>query len=1196
MRRPLVLKSQSILRIHSQLSFENQSSPFLRNLLVRALSASASSASATPVNESTCAEGSALAEGSPRAEGSPQAESPARAEGSPCAEGAAWNWISRPAAREVVRRAVAGGGGVAEGEIGWGKLLGGPALEVGVRVSGKGLPRRIVVVHGPRGVGKRSLLEAPNLSTAPPLDTVTPPPQPQLSSLRLDIESALETLVLCAIRERRLQSHDLLQALQRRVHVVTALETLLSGGIGGSGGRNGEERGRCEGRQVEELWEESLQLVQGRLQGQQAQEEQQLAQEKQQQAHLQSVSGASAPAAAAAASLCEGADFHDALLLRLLEATARGRDAAPRVLLCSSDSYYSDQLSADFGTQALFHPHELFGWLPEEASVHLVPSTFTPLQWRVVEAAIGSNPRHLAEFHSLWAGWREEEDEFERVDSCIDHYLAYLHATEVEPAMQAALTHLERFGEQLASGEQPRWAARFGSPWGNAPGTWGRRWVEWREGRRGRDRVKWIPEFGYGINKGDVHGRQEALQRDTQGEKESRFTKEGEVPEEVSARSGKEEEEEEEGWMEEEEKGEYRRQLREWARFQMMDFVYALATAEFGVNYGKDSGEEFMEDPAAAALLKVGLLYQQRDPMYVRPTSVAFQRCLTRWLVNEWLRLDRLEMIIEVELVRLREANVRLEAEVSRLRDKSDRLEGERRRLSARLAAVHTAMQQLEREAAIRSRTRAEATMGAQQKGWNRWFSGDPSAMERVLETAEDARVERAAAAATVEKLVEENARLVQQMNEQKLLIANLVTTMRTTTIPGTPAGVPASSQGMHAGLSPVLTQPLPAHATSAAGRTSAAAAAVVEDNSPSSSSAHSQLSFPTSSLSTPPASSHELPFTGRSAAAALAALPVRATSASEYTLTADVAGLGSVDQAALAGGVGGTQGRVPVAQMSQNVQDESSRSPSPRPTALHPSAPFPAATNGGSYTATEQAFPVARDGGFQTATGTASGAAREDSRDSHGTFLTANGPSAFLQSAHSSSSSLAADASLLLPVVRSAPPPSAALCAQQPTPTLSESSSRYPAIWPVTYSERELEGAGGGGGEGGVEGGGGAVALTVGNGTVGDVRARGMVDEAGSVVAAGSGAGGVGLVGAGEIAVRGAGGVERNEVSLIDSPLVGAPFRLAFFLVKVVSKTGIVQRLAGRLVGGRNKDLGAGGETQNVNVDGGVGSSVGML
>ncbi|CAI7803679.1 unnamed protein product [Closterium sp. NIES-54] len=46
-----------------------------------------------------------------------------------------------------------------------------------------------------------------------------------------------------------------------------------------------------------------------------------------------------------------------------------------------------------------------------------------------------------------------------------------------------------------------------------------------------------------------------------------------------------------------------------------------------------------MEDPAAAAMLKVGLLYQQRDPMYVRPTSVAFQRCLSRWLVNERLRL-----------------------------------------------------------------------------------------------------------------------------------------------------------------------------------------------------------------------------------------------------------------------------------------------------------------------------------------------------------------------------------------------------------------------------------------------------------------------------------------------------------------------------------------------------------------------------
>ncbi|CAI5477408.1 unnamed protein product [Closterium sp. Yama58-4] len=362
-----------------------------------------------------------------------------------------------------------------------------------------------------------------------------------------------------------------------------------------------------------------------------------------------------------------------------------------------------------------------------------------------------------------------------------------------------------------------------------------------------------------------------------------------------------------------------------------------------------------------------------------------------------------------VELVRLREANVRLEAEVSRLREKSDRLEGERRRLSARLAAVHTAMQQLEREAAIRSRTRAEATMGVQQKGWNRWFSGDPSVMERVLETAEDARVERAAAAATVEKLVEENARLVQQMNEQKLLIANLVTTMRTTVVPSNPSGAPASSQSIHAGLTPVLTQPPPAHAT---------------------------LAAPTT-----------------------AAVPVHATSASEYTLNADVAGLVSVDQAALAG----NEGRVPAAYASQNIQDESSRSPSPRPTALHPSAPFPAAT----------------DGGFHSAANMASVAAGEDSRGNHSSFLTADTPSAFLQSAHASSSSLVADASSLLPVVRSAPPPCAALCAQQPTPTLAESSSRYPAIWPVTYSERELEGAEGGGGGRGVDEGAGAVAVT---------------------------------------------------------------------------------------------------------------------
>lgn len=28
---------------------------------------------------------------------------------------------------------------------------------------------------------------------------------------------------------------------------------------------------------------------------------------------------------------------------------------------------------------------------------------------------------------------------------------------------------------------------------------------------------------------------------------------------------------------------------------------------------------------------QVGLMYLQRDPTYLRPTSVAFQRCLVRW-------------------------------------------------------------------------------------------------------------------------------------------------------------------------------------------------------------------------------------------------------------------------------------------------------------------------------------------------------------------------------------------------------------------------------------------------------------------------------------------------------------------------------------------------------------------------------------
>ncbi|GAY55191.1 hypothetical protein CUMW_162490 [Citrus unshiu] len=71
--------------------------------------------------------------------------------------------------------------------------------------------------------------------------------------------------------------------------------------------------------------------------------------------------------------------------------------------------------------------------------------------------------------------------------------------------------------------------------------------------------------------------------------------------------------------------------LAEWAKIQLMDFVQALVRTEFGVNYLADCSLEIFDDPAAVALLEVGLLYAQRDPSFMRPISRGIQRCLVRW-------------------------------------------------------------------------------------------------------------------------------------------------------------------------------------------------------------------------------------------------------------------------------------------------------------------------------------------------------------------------------------------------------------------------------------------------------------------------------------------------------------------------------------------------------------------------------------
>ncbi|XP_031406498.1 uncharacterized protein LOC116215068 isoform X2 [Punica granatum] len=77
-----------------------------------------------------------------------------------------------------------------------------------------------------------------------------------------------------------------------------------------------------------------------------------------------------------------------------------------------------------------------------------------------------------------------------------------------------------------------------------------------------------------------------------------------------------------------------------WAKLQLLDFVQSLVNTEFGVNYLADCSLEILDDPAAVAMLEVGLLYAQRDPSIIRPVSRGIQRCLVRWLVEERMRMS----------------------------------------------------------------------------------------------------------------------------------------------------------------------------------------------------------------------------------------------------------------------------------------------------------------------------------------------------------------------------------------------------------------------------------------------------------------------------------------------------------------------------------------------------------------------------
>ncbi|XAR55322.1 hypothetical protein NMG60_11035366 [Bertholletia excelsa] len=167
-----------------------------------------------------------------------------------------------------------------------------------------------------------------------------------------------------------------------------------------------------------------------------------------------------------------GSVYHDSLIWRMIALGANER-CLP-IILVTSDSYYSYRASADFGFPDIFISRETFGWTPQEAKMHMVVDYFNQHEWNLVVEVLGPSPRHLFELYALKQSnfcLKVMEETSSTFEDIIDAYLAYLQVTVVNPAMDKALSLLQKFAEDARNRKIPKDQLRFGAPWRHPPHT-----------------------------------------------------------------------------------------------------------------------------------------------------------------------------------------------------------------------------------------------------------------------------------------------------------------------------------------------------------------------------------------------------------------------------------------------------------------------------------------------------------------------------------------------------------------------------------------------------------------------------------------------------------------------------------------------------------------------------------------------------
>ncbi|GAU38394.1 hypothetical protein TSUD_147620 [Trifolium subterraneum] len=409
-----------------------------------------------------------------------------------------------------------------------------------------------LVLHGPRGVGKTTLIlerllnnwnQGPHITGyvdfAESIKAQTSPwaswsnsPPPSLSDCRKNLDQCLEAMAEKALRLGAITSRQIFTSLNKWHGLTTALKRVLND----SGSRKGSPAAlwdravfvmgkECSGDEIDRVLgfgdkEKSVLSVEEGLYFKESVIALKLAKkviEIQQGFRVNAIVNMNRTGGFSR-SLTHSSTDWPVLLLDLLSQAAEIDHFQPKLVINNIEVLKHATIDDEFSVSGpLYHDSLIWRIIALGANERSLPiilvTSDRPLGGLQKKLKCTWSPTILVIQNTTAAGASTFED-------IVDAYLAYLQISVVNPALDRALEILQKFAIDVHNGKVPDDGLRFGAPWRNPP-----------------------------------HVDDPKLCMD-------------------------------------------------WAKLQLMDFVQSLVNADFGVNYRIDYSEEIFDDPSAVALLQ----------------------------------------------------------------------------------------------------------------------------------------------------------------------------------------------------------------------------------------------------------------------------------------------------------------------------------------------------------------------------------------------------------------------------------------------------------------------------------------------------------------------------------------------------------------------------------------------------------------